>query len=89
MTLMESLKENPITLFALARRFGHPEMADFTANVSLRNALADWPDSTLLDLITAHALLLVLSESCHVRFERLEYLDTVVRDLGLRMEESP
>jgi hypothetical protein len=49
----ESLKENPITLFALARRFGHPEMADFAANnESLRIALADWPDSTLLDLIT-------------------------------------
>jgi len=49
----ESLKENPIALFALARRFGHPEMADFAAEESLRIAVVDWPDSTLLDLITA------------------------------------
>ena len=49
----ESLKENPIALFALARRFGHLEMADFAAKESLRIAIMDWPDSPLLDLITA------------------------------------
>jgi len=48
----ESFKENPIALFALAKRFGHQDMADFAARESLRIAIGNWPDSPLLDLIT-------------------------------------
>jgi len=48
----ESFKENPIALFALAKRFGHQDMTDFAAKESLRIAVENWPDSQLLDLIT-------------------------------------
>ncbi|KAK2462731.1 hypothetical protein APHAL10511_005249 [Amanita phalloides] len=48
----ESLKQNPIALFALGQRFRHQDMADFGAKGSLQIAIMDWPDTPLLDRIT-------------------------------------